>query len=79
MNNFTVNASYFIFKNDNDIRDEYRIGKQVGERGSYGYIRFCIHRKMGCLRAVKIIDKTDQELLEIKGDTNRAVIENKEI
>lgn len=64
MNNFQVSVRDFIFKNENDIRSVYRIGKKVGERGSYGYIRFCIHRKTGNLRALKIIDKSNLDLLD---------------
>ena len=57
MANFNVKVADFIFKNEANIKSIYRIGKQVGEKGSYGYVRFCIHRKTGALRAVKIIEK----------------------
>ena len=57
MNEFMVNVRDFMFENKEDIRKIYRIGKTVGGEGAYGALRFCIHRKLGCLRAVKMIDK----------------------
>ena len=57
MNEFIVNVRDFMFENKEDIRKIYRIGKTVGGEGAYGALRFCIHRKLGCLRAVKMIDK----------------------
>lgn len=62
MNDFTVNVKDFITKNEKSIREVYRIGKRIGGEGSYGYIRFCIHRSTGSLRAVKIIDRKSLEL-----------------
>ena len=64
MDDFILNIRDFIFKNKTDIRDVYRIGKQIGDKGNYGYIRFCIHRKTGNLRAVKAIDKSSLKWLD---------------
>ena len=73
MNEFKVKVSNFVTKNEADIRQVYRIGKRVGEQGSYGYIRFCIHRKTGCLRAVKVIDKSKLDPFDQnKNQTERA-------
>ena len=79
MNNFVVSVRDFIFKNDQDIRSVYRIGKKVGDKkeGSYGFIRFCIHKQTGCLRAVKVIDKKNLE--EGKDDFTSYHMANQEI
>ena len=57
MNEFKVYVKDFVTKNKNPIKSVYRIGKRIGEEGAYSYIRYCIHRETGCLRAVKVIDK----------------------
>ena len=79
MNEFVINVRDFIFENKNNIRSIYRIGKRVGGEGSYGFIRFCIHKKTGCLRAVKVIDKSCLDLLDQAAEKDETVCANKEI
>ena len=64
MNTFQVSVRDFIGKNSNSIKSVYRIGKRIGGEGSYGYIRFCIHKQTGCLRAVKVIEKNSLSNIE---------------
>ena len=64
MHQFQVSVSDFISRNENDIHSVYRIGKQVGDKGAYGYIRYCIHRKTGNLRALKIIGRQNLQHLD---------------
>ena len=64
MNSFVVNIRDFIFRNEKPIRGVYRIGKRVGGDGSYGYLRFCIHKNTGCLRAVKVIEKINLDVMD---------------
>lgn len=64
MNKFQVSVSDFIVKNDEPIKSVYRIGRRIGQEGSYGYVRFCIHRNTGCLRAVKVIEKSSLSNIE---------------
>ena len=62
MNNFRVNVGDFIFCNEKGLKEMYRIGKSIGGEGSYGQLRFCIHKRTGCLRAVKMIDKNNLDM-----------------
>ena len=66
MEAFTIKVQDFIKMKDKEnynIRDEYRIGNKIKE-GSYGQVRWCIHKSTGSLRAVKIIFKNDVKELE---------------
>ena len=59
MVSFTIKVQDFIKLRKNvNIRDEYRIGNKIKE-GSYGQVRWCIHKATGSLRAVKAIMKND--------------------
>ena len=58
MEAFTIKVQDFIKMRDTNIRNEYRIGNKIKE-GSYGQVRWCIHKATGSLRAVKVIMKND--------------------
>lgn len=51
-----ITPTHFIYKNTKDVREVYRIGKEIGA-GTFASVRLIIHKSTGVTRALKIIPK----------------------
>ena len=63
MEAFRVKVRDFIKMRKKGIREYYKIGNEISS-GSYGKIRWCVHKATGNLRAVKTIFHRDVEDLK---------------
>ena len=56
INKVVITPKDFIVCNTKNVREVYRIGKEVGS-GTYASVRLIIHKSTGIARALKIIPK----------------------
>jgi len=52
------NKKTMIIKNEEDVREVYKISKKELGRGAFGAVYKCTHRALSFVRAVKIISKS---------------------
>ena len=53
----------FVAKHEGTLRDQYKIGKVLGE-GAFGEVRLCTHRVTNEKRAVKVLKKENMDEAE---------------
>ena len=63
MDNLTITAGDFVVEKKGKLRDNYRIGKKIGE-SLFGSVRKITHRMTGEVRTVKKIHKSNLQTYE---------------